>query len=161
MRSWLRITVPATLSALLLALTGAISPASAAGASWTYTTDAIRANCLRVDVDGKTPIADICVNGDSNRWHWGAESNTWQGHSMKRLVNDDTGDCLTTDDKTDWNAVWMAPCGGGRSGQFWTADGGTIQNQNWNYLTYDFISVDLHSTPDLDMWCYWTGHVVS
>lgn len=53
---------------------------------------------------------------------------------MRRLVSNSTGSCLTTDDQTNYNAVWLSPCGGGRSGQFWTADNGLIQNQNRNLL---------------------------
>ena len=79
---------------------------------------------------------------------------------MKRLVNNGTGDCLTTDDKSDWNTVWMSPCGGGRSGQFWTADDGTIQNQNHNYLTSAPYTTDLHSQPTVDAWCWWDGATV-
>ncbi|MEV8395125.1 MULTISPECIES: hypothetical protein [unclassified Streptomyces] len=64
---------------------------------------------------------------------------------MKRLVNVATGACLTTDDKTELNGVWLAPCGN-RSGQFWTADDKRIQNQNGNFLTND--SYYLHTVRE-------------
>ncbi len=53
---------------------------------------------------------------------------------MRRLVSNFTGDCLTTADNPGGNSVWLSPCGGDRSGQFWTADNSRIQNQNANFL---------------------------
>ncbi|MGW6241286.1 hypothetical protein [Streptomyces sp. NPDC055094] len=79
---------------------------------------------------------------------------------MKRLVNVATGACLTTDNKSEWNTVWLAPCGN-RSGQFWTADGNRIQNQNGNFLINDGDDI-LHTVRENPesleaFWVGWTG----
>ncbi|MEU9172197.1 hypothetical protein AB0D34_31150 [Streptomyces sp. NPDC048420] len=42
------------------------------------------------------------------------------------------GNCITTDNGSETNVGYAAPSGGGRSGQFWTADDDQIQNQNQN-----------------------------
>ncbi|MGW4669132.1 hypothetical protein [Streptomyces sp. NPDC004324] len=68
------------------------------------------------------------------RWHWGTETNTWNGHAMRRLVNNISGDCLTSLYATGSDDVDMEPCSADRSGQFWTADNGHLQNQNHLYL---------------------------
>ncbi|MEU1201255.1 hypothetical protein ABZ446_34265 [Streptomyces sp. NPDC005813] len=69
----------------MLAATGAISPASAATATWVYYSDFYSGQCLQVD--GTYPFSGACYSGSKAEWHWGSESNTWQGHTMKRLVN--------------------------------------------------------------------------
>ncbi|MFF3376536.1 ricin-type beta-trefoil lectin domain protein [Streptomyces sp. NPDC002680] len=136
MTSWrarLRLTVPLGLAAFMLTVAGALTPAAAA-TNW-YFVSYNTGSCLKAPT-GFSPYVGDC-SGSSHSWHWGSESNTWDGHTMRRLVNNQTGDCLTTDDAYDYNSVWMAPCGGGRSGQFWTADGSFVQNQNHNYLAAD------------------------
>ncbi|WP_405534839.1 RICIN domain-containing protein [Streptomyces sp. NBC_00075] len=137
-RTKLRLTVPAGLAALTLATAGALSPASAA-TNWSYRNG--YGSCLNVGGWGSNEyvITIDCYDTTSQLFHWGSESNTWQGHTMRRLVNNYSGNCVTTDNATELNAVWMSPCGGGRSGQFWTADDGRIQNQNGNFLIGDDI----------------------
>ncbi|MFE6285862.1 hypothetical protein [Streptomyces sp. NPDC057877] len=133
-RAKLRLTVSMALAAFMLTLTGALTPAAAA-TNWYFVSDYAFA-CLKAP-EGSRPYVGDC-SGISHTWHWGSESNSWDGHSMRRLVNNQSGDCLTTDDAVDTNSVWMAPCGGGRSGQFWTADSAFLQNQNGNHLgVYD------------------------
>lgn len=119
------------LSAFMLAITGALSPASAATYWWYSNTN----GCL--GSSGGNALVLPCTSQTTQDWYWGTESNQWQGHTMRRLVNRYTGACLTTDNATELNAVWMSPCGGGRSGQFWTADNNHIQNQNGNFLISD------------------------
>ncbi|MFJ5115280.1 hypothetical protein ACIQAD_32045 [Streptomyces sp. NPDC088551] len=131
----LRFAVPMGLSALMLAVSGALSPASAA-THWAYQNGNGGGPCLSSTSDGGSATALSCANTIRQQWYWGSESNSWQGHTMKRLVNVATGACLTTDNKSEWNAVWLAPCGN-RSGQFWTADDDRIQNQNGNFLIND------------------------
>ncbi|MFE0628230.1 hypothetical protein ACFW3D_14820 [Streptomyces sp. NPDC058864] len=75
-----------------------------------------------------------CPSMPRATWHWGSESGTWGGHTMRRLVNNYTGDCLTTD-TGDFANVYMEPCGS-HSGQFWTSDNQKLQNQNGNWLYY-------------------------
>ncbi|MFK0153463.1 hypothetical protein ACIQVL_11565 [Streptomyces sp. NPDC090499] len=125
----MRLTLPMGLAAFMLAIASAFTPASAA-ANWHFF-NAYSGQCLKVGTAG-APFLGSCSG--TYLWHWGSDTNTWQGHSMRRLVNNSTGDCLTTEDVGTYNAVWTAPCGGGRSGQFWTADGDLIENQNWTYL---------------------------
>ncbi|MFJ9034945.1 hypothetical protein ACIRQP_42440 [Streptomyces sp. NPDC102274] len=74
-------------------------------------------------------------------------------------MNVNTGACLTTDNKTELNAVWLAPCGN-RSGQFWTADNSRLQNQNGNFLIDDGDN-DLHTVREYTnsnefVWVGWT-----
>lgn len=121
--------MPVGLASFMLAITGALSPASAA-TNWSFV-NGYQGLCLKAPA-GSAPYVGSCSG--AYLWHWGSETNTWDGHSMRRLVNNTTGDCLTSPDVFDFNQVTMEPCGNGRSGQFWTADGDRIQNQNANYL---------------------------
>ncbi|MGW6600916.1 hypothetical protein [Streptomyces sp. NPDC055036] len=144
LRGKLRFAVPLGLSALMLAVSGALTPASAA-THWSYASGHT-SMCLSAMTNGdKVTTFDCNPRNNQQRWYWGSESNSWQGHTMKRLVNVATGACLTTDDKTELNGVWLAPCGN-RSGQFWTADDKRIQNQNGNFLTND--SYYLHTVRE-------------
>ncbi|MFI6279228.1 hypothetical protein [Streptomyces sp. NPDC050988] len=137
MTSWrarLRLAMPAAIAAFLLAITGALTPASAsasAGTTWEYVSG-YQGNCLRA-APGGAPVTGSCT-GTNHLWHWGTETNTWNGHAMRRLVNNASGDCLTSDYASGRYTVSMAPCGGDRSGQFWTADNEHMQNQNHLYL---------------------------
>ncbi|GAX52384.1 hypothetical protein [Streptomyces olivochromogenes] len=84
---------------------------------------------------------------------------------MRRLVNNISGDCLTSDYATGGDDVYMAPCGGDRSGQFWTADDGHIQNQNHLYLgtfpsgTGVYMASWLDEEPNLSTFA-WSGSTV-
>lgn len=121
-------------AAFMLAIAGALTPASAAGASWMYY-NGYAAPCLTSSTASNNVwVQYSCRDIGAMTWHWGSESNQWDGHTMRRLVSDASGDCLTTDVGAETNDVYTAPCGNGRSGQFWTADNEQIQNQNGNYL---------------------------
>ncbi|MEU6355887.1 hypothetical protein ABZ896_42345 [Streptomyces sp. NPDC047072] len=164
MTSWrtrLRLAVPTTVTASLLALTGALTPASAAGATWEYV-NGWEGECLRATTGGD-PVVGSC-SGTSHLWHWGTESNTWNGHTMRRLVNNASGDCVTSNYGSGSISVSMAPCGGGRSGQFWTADNGYLQNQNHAYLgTYSdggLFTADLGDGAPSDTYFFWSGYIV-
>ncbi|MGW1785571.1 hypothetical protein ACWCQQ_41760 [Streptomyces sp. NPDC002143] len=154
--------MPTTVAAFLLALTGALTPASAAGTNWEYV-NGYQGECLRTTAGG-TPVVGSCA-GTNHLWHWGAETNTWNGHAMRRLVNNASGDCLTSDYANNSNAVLMAPCGGGRSGQFWTADNGYMQNQNHLYLgtygsTAGLYTADWGNEAPSATSFFWSGYIV-
>ncbi|MFI6037892.1 hypothetical protein ACIBBD_27690 [Streptomyces sp. NPDC051315] len=145
------------LSVLTLATAGTLSSASAATTTWKYQSY-YNGECLASNAG--YALTETCQPYTNQRWHWGSESNTWQGHTMRRLVNEYTGECLTTDNKSELNAVWMSPCGGGRSGQFWTADNKHIQNQNGTFLTANgdgsLTTVREGSDANAFLWYGWT-----
>lgn len=105
--------------------------------------------------------------GVNRLWHWGTETNTWNGHAMRRLVSNASGDGLTSDYVNGNDSVLMAPCGGDRSGQFWTADDDHMQNQNRLYLGTWLTGAGLRMTDwdwndglGTDPYFYWSGYVV-
>ncbi|MFF5005017.1 hypothetical protein ACFY3G_19600 [Streptomyces phaeochromogenes] len=131
-RTSLRLGLSMGLSALLLAVAGALTPAAAA-TNWSYWND-FGQPCLRSSTASTNVwVSTTCPDNSSVWWHWGTESNQWGGHTMRRLVSNANGGCLTTDVGAETNAVRTEPCGN-RSGQFWTADGDYFRNQNGNYL---------------------------
>jgi hypothetical protein len=160
----MRLAVPTAIAAFLLAITGALTPASAVGADWQYV-NGRSGECLRAATGG-APVVGSCT-GSQAVWHWGTETNTWNGHAMRRLVNNISGDCLTSDYANGNDSVLMAPCGGGRSGQFWTADNDHMQNQNHLYLGSYLTGAGIHMTdwdwndgPGTDPYYAWFGYVV-
>ncbi|MGQ4389111.1 hypothetical protein [Streptomyces sp. SAS_270] len=128
-RTTLRLAVPAGLAALMLAVGGALSYASAA--NWTYRND-YEGNCLAssttTDNVWSAPCDDSLV---TRNWHWGAQTTTAFGYTFRRLVSNANGDCLTTDFKTQNNAVWTSPCGSGGM-QWWNGDDNRLQN-TWTH----------------------------
>ncbi|MER6443530.1 hypothetical protein ABT275_45870 [Streptomyces sp. NPDC001185] len=59
------------------------------------------------------------------------------------------------------NDVYVAPCGNGRSGQFWTADGKYMQNQNHSYLSFSGVGAAIYTVTTLnDATCMGHDYVV-
>ncbi|WP_405905130.1 RICIN domain-containing protein [Streptomyces sp. NBC_00828] len=133
-RTSLRLALSTGIAALMLIIAGTLSPASAATATWMYMNDLGQPCLTSSTASSNIWVQYSCSGNGATTWHWGSETNSWQGHTMRRLVSNASGDCLTTDYGADTNNVYGAPCGGGRTGQFWTADNDQIQNQNTNYL---------------------------
>jgi hypothetical protein len=126
--------VACAVAAACIAAIGTSTPAQAA-TYYSFKTGGSHGYCLLDDAGTDVIAGDICGSADSDlAWKWGAEENTWNGHTMRRLVSLDSGDCLTTDD-LNVAAVYTAPCGS-HSGQFWTNDNQKLQNQNGNWLYY-------------------------
>ncbi|MFK0158628.1 hypothetical protein ACIQVK_41990 [Streptomyces sp. NPDC090493] len=130
-RARLTLAIPTAVAAFLLAIGGALTPANAADTYWQYV-NGRSGTCLRAGINGD-PVVGTCSDVYSY-WYWGTDTNTWNGHTMRRLVNAVSGDCLTSDYATGGDSVLMEPCSADRSGQFWTADDGHIQNQNHLYM---------------------------
>jgi hypothetical protein len=128
MSSWrtsLRLAVPAGATALLLAAGGTLSYASAA--NWTYMND-YEGNCLVASATTDKVWSDTCNDALSTRnWHWGSATQDGFGYTFRRLVSNANGDCLTTDWKSQNNAVWTSPCGGSGQ-QFWNGDDNRLMN---------------------------------
>ncbi|WP_458245837.1 hypothetical protein [Streptomyces sp. MAI_2237] len=133
MSSWrtsLRLSTPVGLAAVLLAAAGTLTPASAQ-TNWTYTND-YEGNCLVASPTTGNVWSGTCNDSLVTRnWHWGATTTTAFGYTFRRLVSNANGDCLTTDWKSQNNAVWTSPCGGSGQ-QFWNADGHRIMN-TWGH----------------------------
>jgi hypothetical protein len=119
----LRLTLPVMLAALMLSIAGSMSTASAT-TYWSYAND-YEGTCLTSSPTTDNVWTSPCDDSLSiHNWYWGAQSYTrnFDGVVFRRLVSKANGDCLTTDQKTDTNAVWMSPCGNA-PGQFWSNDG--------------------------------------
>jgi hypothetical protein len=149
-------------AAFMLSVAGALTPASAAGADWMFYSGADNLKCLLGSTASDRAWVDTdCGAGAGPLWHWGTESNQWDGHTMKRLVSNANGGCLTTDSGAAQNDVYVAPCGNGRSGQFWTADGKYMQNQNHSYLSFSGVGAAIYTVTTLnENTCKWFDYVV-
>lgn len=132
--------VACAVAAACIAAIGMSTPAQAA-TYYSFKSGGSHGYCLYDDAGVNVIAADLCGFGGSDiAWKWGAEENTWNGHTMRRLVSLDSGDCLTTDD-LNFAEVYTAPCGS-HSGQFWTNDNQKLQNQNGNWLYYGNVTPD-------------------
>ncbi|MFE2586385.1 hypothetical protein [Streptomyces sp. NPDC059378] len=148
-------------AAFMLSMAGALTPASAAGADWIFYSGRNNAKCLNGSTASDRVWAGACGSGAGPLWHWGTESQQWNGHKMMRLVSNANGGCLTTDSGASKNDVYNAPCGNGRSGQFWTADGKFLQNQNHSYLAYFNDGDGVYTIPtEDDVTCFWFDEVI-
>ncbi|MFJ9631716.1 hypothetical protein ACIQPR_34425 [Streptomyces sp. NPDC091280] len=156
-----RLALPMGIAAFTLSVAGALTPASAAGADWVFYSGADNLKCLHGSTASDRVWVEECGSGAGPLWHWGTESNQWDGHTMKRLVSNANGGCLTTDSGSASNDVYAAPCGNGRSGQFWTADGKYLQNQNHSYLSFSGSGAAVYTVTTLnDDTCKWFDYVV-
>ncbi|MFF3562481.1 hypothetical protein ACFYXS_20815 [Streptomyces sp. NPDC002574] len=71
------------------------------------------------------------------------------------------GGCLSTGTGAAQNDVCLAPCGNGHSGQFRTADGKLLQNQNHSYLSFSGTGAAIHTVTTYDeLTCHWFDYVV-
>ncbi|WP_189192601.1 hypothetical protein [Streptomyces albiflavescens] len=146
-RASLRLALSTGLATFMLTIAGTLSPASAATTDWMYNNDFGQPCLTSSTASSNIWVQYSCSGNGGTLWHWGSESNQWQGHTMRRLVSNANGDCLTTDVGAETNDVYAAPCGGGRSGQFWTADNDHIQNQNGNYLRTSDSGDGVYTSP--------------
>ncbi|MFF4835480.1 hypothetical protein [Streptomyces sp. NPDC001315] len=144
----LRLTLPVGLAALMLTAAGSMSTASAA-THWVYR-NAYENNCLTASTVTDNVWSGPCNEGPGTYWYWGSESTTdYFGVTFHRLVSLATGDCLTTDAKTDTNAVWMSPCGSAPN-QWWNGDGNNLETDSvWggNYLRTSANGDAVYTTP--------------
>ncbi|MET7483301.1 hypothetical protein [Streptomyces sp. NPDC005538] len=143
----LKLTLPVGLAALVLAVTGSMSTASAT-TYWVYK-NSYEGNCLTASTVTDNVWSGSCDQSVGTYWFWGSE--TWYDVSTqrtyRRLVSRGTGDCLTTDQKTNTNAVWMSPCGGGNGYQFWNADYDELRNLDGDELRTSANGDAVYSTP--------------
>lgn len=143
----LRLTVPVGLAALLLTVAGSMSTAFAR-TDWVYK-NAYEGNCLTASTVTDNVWSGPCNQGIGTYWFWGSE--TWDdypnGRTYRRLVSAATGDCLTTDQKTATNTLWMSPCGSGLGHQFWNADYSDLHNLNGDSLRTSANGDAVYSTP--------------
>ncbi|WP_329349656.1 RICIN domain-containing protein [Streptomyces sp. NBC_01261] len=72
--------------------------------------------CLTAGDTG-TAFATSCVGSNRQQWDFVGASG-----SFAQVRNRETGTCLTTDNKTTVNAVWMSTCSGA-TGQWWWYQG--------------------------------------
>ncbi|MGV9347377.1 hypothetical protein ACWDSD_21650 [Streptomyces spiralis] len=161
----LRLTLPTALAALVLAVAGAMSTASAT-TYWTFMND-YEGNCLVSSTVSDKVWSDSCNDSlDTRNWYYGAESVTnVDGQVFRRLVSRANGDCLTTDNKTNANAVWMSPCGSA-GGQFWSNDYHVLENFNGNLLRTSANGDAVYTTsqyvadPDIEpaRYTWWGSH---
>jgi hypothetical protein len=143
----LRVTLPVGLAALMLAVAGSMSTASAE-TYWVYK-NAYEGNCLTASTTTDSVWSGSCNQSVGTYWDWGSQ--TWtdypSGRTYKRLVSRATGDCLTTDQKTTTNAVWMSPCGSGSGHQFWNGDNNYLDNLDGYSLRTSANGDAVYSTP--------------
>ncbi|MDQ0595725.1 hypothetical protein QF037_000070 [Streptomyces canus] len=128
----LRLTLPMMFAALMLTVAGAMSTASATTTRWVYQ-NAFEGNCLTYSGTTSNVWSGPC-DGATVAWYWGASwTDNTSGVTLRQLKAwYVTGDlCLTTDWKTDTNAVWTSPCNTGNDGQYWSADSNMITNVPW------------------------------
>jgi hypothetical protein len=143
----LRLTVPMGLAALMLTVAGSMSPASAT-TYWVYQ-NAYEGNCLTASTSTESVWSGACNQGIGTYWFWGSETwyDTYSQRTYRRLVSAANGECVTTDTKTDINAVWMSPCGSGSGHQFWNADYNDLHNLDGNDLRTSANGDAVYSTP--------------
>ena len=121
------------IAAFVLTIAGALTPASAVG-SWMYINDVGQPCLTSSTASNNIWVQCNCQAIGVTLWRWGSETNQWNGHAMRRLVSNAGGACLATDRGAETNDVCAAPCGNGRTGQFWTADNDSMQNRNGTWL---------------------------
>lgn len=156
------------LTALMLTVAGSMSTASAT-TYWTYRND-YEGNCLVSSTVSDSVWSDSCNDSLATRnWYWGASSYTrnYDGVVFRRLVSKANGDCLTTDAKTDVNAVWTSPCGNA-PGQWWSGDGDHLEcdtGLNGVFLRTSANGDSVYTTPYLyqsgiepQRWVWWGAH---
>lgn len=144
-RRTLRVTVPVGLSALMLAVAGSLSTASAE-TWWSYSNERTGA-CITSSTVSDKVWGGACNDAlDTRNWAWGSETYTNVFGVNRRFVSRANGECLTTDDKTDTNTVWTSPCGSA-GGQWWNGDDRMFQNANGNYLRTSSNGDALYTSP--------------
>ncbi|MFJ4846290.1 MULTISPECIES: hypothetical protein [unclassified Streptomyces] len=163
----LRLTVPMGLAALMLAITGSMSTASATTTRWVYQ-NVYEGNCLTYSDTTSNVWSGPC-SGSTVAWYWGDSYTDYITRVTYRQLktwyrNDER--CLTTDFKTDTNAVWTSPCNGiYDSGQMWNGDNNELTvggGLSPNYLRTSGNGDAVYSTPwgqsgiELDRW-EWNG----
>ncbi|GGZ49997.1 hypothetical protein GCM10010387_50380 [Streptomyces inusitatus] len=110
-------TVVAGLATLLIVVAGPATSASAAPTYWTYQSKYNFA-CLTASADSTKVFTDTCQGWHAQDWDWVGPANSYGQHQLKSRTR---GLCLTTDDKSDRNAIWLSSCGG-KVGQYWDND---------------------------------------
>lgn len=102
-----RLALTTGLAASLVAVSGSLTPASAAAVYWTFKSGQ-SGKCLTGSSTGKVWVAG-CTGGKTQQWDW-----IGGGRTYNELKNRATGTCLTTDWKTYNNAVWLSRCNSSR-----------------------------------------------
>ncbi|WP_243740514.1 RICIN domain-containing protein [Streptomyces sp. 8K308] len=146
-------------AALALTVSGTLSTAAAA-TYWKFENVAEYGMCLTGEPSGNVWISRCDTdNGGRQQWDFLSSSGDYS-----RIQNRATGECLTTDNETATNSVWLSSCGG--LGQLWhyEAENGTIRQMSYGtYLRTSPVSQDVHtsslgSNPEIDNRHYeWRG----
>lgn len=128
----LRVTLPMVLAALVLSVAGSLSTASAT-TYWRYQ-NSWEGNCLTASPTTANVWTTTCDESSANQnWWWGESYTDPRGYTFRRLISRVNGHCLTTDAKSQNNAVWTSPCGNAPD-QWWNADNNWLWNLNAKYL---------------------------
>lgn len=107
-------------------------------------------------------FATTCVFSDRQQWDWVGSYGNYSG-----LRNLETDTCLTTDNKTSTNAVWLSLCGG-TDGQWWQYDSQTgaiydeLGSGTQGYLRTSNVkdavyATDLNQPEAGPLYYYWYG----
>lgn len=147
------------LSALTLATTATLSPASAAPTYWEFKNTA-NGKCLTGSATTTAVWVSTCNDGQQQQWDW-VGSNTY-----KLLKNRASGRCLTSDSKSLNNAVWTSsPCDSSVNGQLWWFSGNDtkILADRWSdwLRTSPSGSDAVYATSETSTyadWAEWTGY---
>ncbi|CAG7623540.1 RICIN domain-containing protein [Actinacidiphila bryophytorum] len=121
-RKTLHLTLPMLFAAVMLTVTGSMSSAFAA-TDWVYK-NAYEGNCLTGSTTTSNVWSGPCDQSIGTYWNWGSSYTAYpSGITYRQLKSAATGKCLTTDDKTSTNAVWLSACDSGlNAGQLWNGD---------------------------------------
>jgi hypothetical protein len=131
-----RLATVATVSAIAVAGTGALVPASAQAAPtyWTFK-NTKTGTCLTAGTSG-VAFLGTCNGSSYQQWDWLGNSSNGDNQLLSRA----TGLCLATDHKNSLNAVWTSSCN-------W------VDGQRWYYNAatkrmFSYLSGYLMSSPD-------------
>ncbi len=136
-------TAAGLLATAILAICGVVmtaGQASAATTYWTYQSQ-YNGNCLTAAAASDGVFTTTCQGWQSQDWDWIGSANIYGQHQLKSRTR---GLCLTTDAKSDRNAVWLSSCNGGQ-GQYWDND-----FPPYLYADGDFWLNSLRISPESD-----------
>ncbi|MFJ4845988.1 hypothetical protein [Streptomyces sp. NPDC088733] len=155
----LRLTLPMALATLMLSVAGAVSPASASVTYWRYI-DGYENSCLSSSSTTSNVWSEPCGQTIARyQWWWG-DTITSGGSTWRQLISAENGKCLTTDHKTDNNAVWTSACGNAPD-QWWSGDGDSLAS--WNGMSLrssangDAVYVSGYGAVEFDRYT-WRGY---
>ena len=135
-----RVAAVAAAASLLVAGAGA-APASAAATYWRFQSQ-YNGNCLTASAVDSSVFVTSCRGWQAQDWDWTSVGDPlgYQHQLMSRT----RGLCLTTDNNSNRNAVWLGTCRAGSFGQYWNWDGQYLDAS----VYYDINS--LRTSPGFD-----------